>query len=111
MTIIQLSRPTSKPLQVMADAYSSLWPIFGEILVGSRRPHRHLVDWIEMHPDQETFESMMQDACYVRVSHEIRLGGIAALHIGLKPQAWLLVTETMTCLGKLFRVVDALTGC
>lgn len=95
----------------MADACSNLWPIFGEILIGNGKPHRHLVDSIRMHPDQETFESMMQDACYVRVNHEIRLGGIAVLHIGLKPQAQLLVTETMTCPGKLFRVVDGLTGC
>ena len=51
------------------------------------------------------------DACDVRVNHENLLGGIAALRIGLKPQAWFLITETMTCQGKLLRVFDPLTGC
>ena len=87
LTIVEFSRPTSKPLKMMADAYSSLWPTFGEILVGNGKPYRYLVESIKMHPDQETFRSMMQDAGYVHVSYENLMGGIAALHIGLKPQA------------------------
>jgi demethylmenaquinone methyltransferase / 2-methoxy-6-polyprenyl-1,4-benzoquinol methylase len=87
LTIIEFSKPTSKPLQLMADAYSSLWPKFGEILVGNGKPYRYLVDPIKMHPDQETFKSMMQDAGYAHVNYENLMGGIAALHIGLKPQA------------------------
>jgi demethylmenaquinone methyltransferase / 2-methoxy-6-polyprenyl-1,4-benzoquinol methylase len=87
LTIIEFSKPTSKPLQLMADAYSSLWPKFGEILVGNGKPYRYLVDSIKMHPDQETFKSMMQDAGYAHVNYENLMGGIAALHIGLKPQA------------------------
>ncbi len=86
LTIVDFSRPTSKPLQVMADAYSSLWPTIGEILVGNGKPYRYLVDPIKVHPDQETFKSMMQDAGYAHVSYENLMGGIAALHIGLKPQ-------------------------
>lgn len=86
LTIVDFSRPTSKPLRVMADAYSSLWPTIGEILVGNGKPYRYLVDSIKMHPDQETFKSMMQDAGYAHVSYENLMGGIAALHIGLKPQ-------------------------
>jgi demethylmenaquinone methyltransferase / 2-methoxy-6-polyprenyl-1,4-benzoquinol methylase len=87
LTMIEFSRPTSKPLQLMVDAYSSLWPKFGEILVGNGKPYRYLVDSIKMHPDQETFKSMMQDAGYAHVNYENLMGGIAALHIGLKPQA------------------------
>jgi demethylmenaquinone methyltransferase / 2-methoxy-6-polyprenyl-1,4-benzoquinol methylase len=86
LTIIEFSKPTSKPLQLMADTYSSLWPSFGKILVGDGKPYRYLVDSIKMHPDQETFKSMMQDAGYAFVNYENLMGGIAALHIGLKPQ-------------------------
>lgn len=87
LTIIEFSKPTSRPLQMMADAYSSLWPTFGEILVGNGKPYRYLVESIKMHPDQETFKSMMQDAGYAHANYENLMGGIAALHIGLKPQA------------------------
>jgi demethylmenaquinone methyltransferase/2-methoxy-6-polyprenyl-1,4-benzoquinol methylase len=87
LTIIEFSKPTSKPLQMLADAYSGLWPTFGRILVGDGKPYRYLVDSIKMHPDQETFKSMMQDAGYVHANYENMMGGIAALHIGLKPQA------------------------
>ena len=86
LTIIEFSKPTSKPLQMMADAYSSLWPTFGKILVGNGKPYRYLVDSIKMHPDQETFKSMMQDAGYAHAEYENLMGGIAALHIGLKSQ-------------------------
>jgi len=87
LTIIEFSKPTSKPLQMLADAYSGLWPTFGRVLVGDGKPYRYLVDSIKMHPDQETFKSMMQDAGYVHANYENMMGGIAALHIGLKPQA------------------------
>ncbi|MFO0541214.1 MAG: bifunctional demethylmenaquinone methyltransferase/2-methoxy-6-polyprenyl-1,4-benzoquinol methylase UbiE [Bosea sp. (in: a-proteobacteria)] len=86
LTIVEFSRPTSKPLRMMADAYSSLWPTLGEILVGNGKPYRYLVESIRMHPDQEAFKSMMQHAGYAHVSYENLMGGIAALHIGLKPQ-------------------------
>ena len=86
LTIIEFSKPTSKPLQRVADAYSRLWPTFGEILVGNGKPYRYLVESIKMHPDQETFKSMMQDAGYAHANYENLMGGIAALHIGLKPQ-------------------------
>ena len=87
LTIVEFSKPASKPLQMMADAYSSLWPAFGKIFVGNGKPYRYLVESIKMHPDQETFKSMMEDAGYAHVSYENLIGGIAALHIGLKPQA------------------------
>jgi demethylmenaquinone methyltransferase/2-methoxy-6-polyprenyl-1,4-benzoquinol methylase len=87
LTIIEFSKPTSRPVQVLADAYSGLWPTLGRILVGDGKPYRYLVDSIKMHPDQETFKSMMQDAGYAHANYENLMGGIAALHIGLKPQA------------------------
>jgi demethylmenaquinone methyltransferase / 2-methoxy-6-polyprenyl-1,4-benzoquinol methylase len=86
LTIVEFSKPTSKPLRLIADVYSSLWPTFGEIFVGSGKPYRYLVDSIKMHPDQETFKSMIQDAGYTHVNYENLVGGIAALHIGLKPK-------------------------
>lgn len=88
LTIIEFSRPTSRPVQMVADAYSRLWPTFGHILVGNGKPYRYLVESIKMHPDQETFKSMMQEAGYAHVTYENLMGGIAALHIGLKPQVW-----------------------
>ena len=86
LTIVEFSKPASKPLQLFADAYSSLWPAFGKIFVGDGKPYQYLVGSIKMHPDQETFKSIMQDAGYAHVSYENLMGGIAALHIGLKPQ-------------------------
>ena len=75
LTIIEFSKPTSKPLQLMADAYSSLWPSFGAILVGNGRPYRYLVESIKMHPDQEAFKSMMQDSGYAHVNYETSWAG------------------------------------
>lgn len=85
LTIIEFSKPTSKPLQKMADAYANLWPVFGKILVGDEKPYRYLVESIRMHPDQDTMTSMMQEAGYAHAGYENLMGGIAALHIGLKP--------------------------
>lgn len=86
LTIIEFSKPTSRRLQMMADAYASLWPTFGKILVGDAKPYKYLVESIKMHPDQENLRSMMQEAGYAHASYENLMGGIAALHIGLKPR-------------------------
>ena len=86
LTIIEFSKPTSPRLQIMADAYASLWPAFGKILVGDAKPYRYLVESIKMHPDQETLKSMMQEAGYAHAAYENLMGGIAALHIGIKPE-------------------------
>jgi demethylmenaquinone methyltransferase/2-methoxy-6-polyprenyl-1,4-benzoquinol methylase len=86
LTIIEFSKPTSRRLKMMADAYASLWPTFGRILVGDAKPYRYLVESIQMHPDQETLKTMIQNAGYEHATYENLMGGVAALHIGLKPR-------------------------
>ncbi|KAL6189050.1 hypothetical protein ACLB2K_040440 [Fragaria x ananassa] len=67
------------------DFYSfSVIPTLGELVAGDRDSYQYLVESICRFPPQETFASMIADAGFQKVEYENLVGGIVAIHSGLK---------------------------
>ncbi|KAL6194487.1 hypothetical protein ACLB2K_035571 [Fragaria x ananassa] len=67
------------------DFYSfSVIPTLGELVAGDRDSYQYLVESIRRFPPQETFASMIADAGFQKVEYENLVGGVVAIHSGLK---------------------------
>ncbi|MBA0762434.1 hypothetical protein Gotri_012039 [Gossypium trilobum] len=67
------------------DFYSfSVIPRLGEIVAGDRESYQYLVESIRRFPPQEKFASMIADAGFQKVEYENLVGGVVAIHSGLK---------------------------
>ncbi|XP_050936544.1 2-methoxy-6-polyprenyl-1,4-benzoquinol methylase, mitochondrial isoform X2 [Cucumis melo] len=67
------------------DYYSfSIIPAVGELVVGDRESYQYLVESIRKFPSQEKFASMIVDAGFQKVEYENLVGGVVAIHSGLK---------------------------
>jgi demethylmenaquinone methyltransferase/2-methoxy-6-polyprenyl-1,4-benzoquinol methylase len=82
--ILEFSKPANPALEKAYDMYSKLWPIAGKVVTGDSESYRYLVESIRMHPDQETLAEMMRDAGFDSCKYHDVIGGICAVHIGLK---------------------------
>ncbi|MCL6414968.1 bifunctional demethylmenaquinone methyltransferase/2-methoxy-6-polyprenyl-1,4-benzoquinol methylase UbiE [Aestuariirhabdus sp. Z084] len=86
LLVLEFSKTTHPLLSKIYDTYSfSLLPIIGKVVVDDADSYRYLAESIRMHPDQETLETMMGEAGFVRTSYHNMTGGIVALHRGIKP--------------------------
>ncbi len=78
----------SKPADALKPAYDlysfNILPSLGKLVAGDEASYRYLAESIRMHPDQETFVGMMQDAGFERCRYHNLAGGIVALHVGYK---------------------------
>ncbi|RDY04848.1 2-methoxy-6-polyprenyl-1,4-benzoquinol methylase, mitochondrial [Mucuna pruriens] len=67
------------------DYYSfSIIPYIGEMVAGDRESYQYLVESIRRFPSQEKFASMIADAGFQKVEYENLVGGVVAIHSGLK---------------------------
>ncbi|KAI4342330.1 hypothetical protein MLD38_026968 [Melastoma candidum] len=67
------------------DFYSfSVIPSMGEFVSGDRESYQYLVESIRRFPPQEKFASMIADAGFQMVEYENLVGGVVAIHSGLK---------------------------
>jgi demethylmenaquinone methyltransferase/2-methoxy-6-polyprenyl-1,4-benzoquinol methylase len=83
--VLEFSKPTSKPLEKLYDAYSfSLLPRMGKLVANDAESYRYLAESIRMHPDQETLKGMMEAAGFERCDVHNLTGGIVAVHRGFK---------------------------
>jgi len=83
--VLEFSKPTSKPLQKIYDAYSfGVLPRMGRLVANDPDSYRYLAESIRMHPDQETLKGMMEDAGFERCDVHNLTGGIVAVHRGFK---------------------------
>ncbi|GHU35775.1 ubiquinone/menaquinone biosynthesis C-methyltransferase UbiE [Betaproteobacteria bacterium] len=74
-----------KPLAPIYDAYSfKIIPRVGELVTQDEASYRYLAESIRMHPDQETLQSMMEDAGFENVEYFNLTMGVVALHRGFK---------------------------
>ncbi|MGB0360006.1 MAG: bifunctional demethylmenaquinone methyltransferase/2-methoxy-6-polyprenyl-1,4-benzoquinol methylase UbiE [Endozoicomonas sp.] len=86
LLVLEFSKTNNSLLTKVYDAYSfTLLPIMGKLVAGDYESYQYLAESIRMHPDQETLESMMQDAGFVNTTYHNMTGGIVALHKGVKP--------------------------
>ena len=78
----------SKPAAVLKPAYDfysfSVLPRLGKLIARDADSYRYLAESIRMHPDQETLQSMMQQAGFERCDYHNLSGGIVAIHRGYR---------------------------
>lgn len=84
LLVLEFSKPKYPLLDQAFTAYSSLWPTLGKIITSDADSYRYLVESIDMHPAQETLSLMFEDAGFTEVRYHNLIGGVVALHVGLK---------------------------
>ena len=87
LLVLEFSKPRSAWLRGSYRSFQSLWPLAGRVVVGDATPYRYLVDSIESHPNQAALSLMLRDAEFADVRADDLLGGIVAMHTGVKSDA------------------------
>jgi demethylmenaquinone methyltransferase/2-methoxy-6-polyprenyl-1,4-benzoquinol methylase len=83
--VLEFSHPGSRPLSKAYDLYSfSVLPALGRLIAGDSESYRYLAESIRMHPNQETLQTMMEQAGLERCDFFNLSGGIVAIHRGYK---------------------------
>ncbi|KAL4312529.1 hypothetical protein GQ457_01G049280 [Hibiscus cannabinus] len=82
---LELSHVEIPVFKELYDLYSfSVIPRLGEVVAGDRESYQYLVESIRRFPPQEKFASMIADAGFQKVEYENLVGGVVAIHSGLK---------------------------
>ncbi|KAF3942977.1 hypothetical protein CMV_030425, partial [Castanea mollissima] len=82
---LELSHVEVPVFKELYDYYSfSVIPAVGELVAGDRNSYQYLVESIRCFPSQETFASMIAAAGFQKVEYENLVGGVVAIHSGLK---------------------------
>jgi demethylmenaquinone methyltransferase/2-methoxy-6-polyprenyl-1,4-benzoquinol methylase len=83
--VLEFSHPVNRPLAKAYDVYSfSVLPALGRLIAADEDSYRYLAESIRMHPDQETLQTMMEQAGFERCDFFNLSGGIVAIHRGYK---------------------------
>lgn len=83
--ILEFSKVILPLLKKLYETYSFQFiPRLGQLIANDADSYRYLVESIDMHPDQETLKSMMENAGFSRVEYFNLTGGIVAIHKGYK---------------------------
>ncbi|XP_057454140.1 2-methoxy-6-polyprenyl-1,4-benzoquinol methylase, mitochondrial [Lotus japonicus] len=82
---LELSHVDIPVFKELYDYYSfKVIPHMGELVSGDRQSYQYLVESIRRFPPQEKFASMIADAGFQKVEYENLVGGVVAIHSGLK---------------------------
>jgi len=82
LLVLEFSKP-AKALKPAYDFYSfNILPKLGRLFAKDEESYRYLAESIRMHPDQDTLQSMMQQAGFERCDYHNLTGGIVAIHRG-----------------------------
>lgn len=82
---LELSHVSLPIFKELYDLYSfSVIPRIGEMVAGDRESYQYLVESIRRFPPQEKFASMIADAGFQKVEYENLVGGVVAIHSGIK---------------------------
>lgn len=82
--ILEFSQP-NEAIRPAYDLYSfKVLPVLGKLVADDPDSYQYLAESIRMHPDQETLQSMMEDAGFERCRYHNLAAGIVALHIGYR---------------------------
>ncbi len=87
LLVLEFSTPTNPLLETAYRTFQTLWPPVGKLLVGAAQPYQYLVESIRMHPNQKSLKQMFEDSGFVETGFHNLVGGIAAIHRGVKPEA------------------------
>lgn len=84
---LELSKPDSKFFRSLYFFYFyKILPILGAIAVGKKEPYAWLPESLTDFPDRKRLALMFEEAGLIHVESYAFSGGIAALHIGQKPE-------------------------
>ena len=87
LAILEFSKPVVPGFSFLFKAYfTKLLPFVGGLLSGSRSAYQYLPDSVSRFPDQKELAATIQRTGFDRVQYENLTGGIAALHLGMRPQ-------------------------
>ena len=59
-------------------------PHLGQWIAGDSESYEYLAESIRMHPNQDEFLKLMDDAGFINTEYQNMTGGIVALHFGEK---------------------------
>jgi demethylmenaquinone methyltransferase / 2-methoxy-6-polyprenyl-1,4-benzoquinol methylase len=84
---LELSKPESKAFRALYFFYFyKILPILGAIVVGKKEPYSWLPESLTDFPNRKRLAVMFEEAGLIHVESYAFTGGIAALHIGQKPE-------------------------
>ncbi|AGM40121.1 demethylmenaquinone methyltransferase [Spiribacter salinus M19-40] len=83
LVVLEFSQLYVASLRPLYDLYSfQLLPLMGRLVASDADSYRYLAESIRLHPDQETLQSMMEEAGFEDCGYINLSGGIVALHHG-----------------------------
>ncbi|MFM8356429.1 MAG: class I SAM-dependent methyltransferase [Gammaproteobacteria bacterium] len=85
LLVLEFSKPEHPLLDAAYGAFQALWPPAGRLIAGESSSYQYLVESIRMHPPQAVLKQMLSDAGFAAVEYHNLLGGIAAIHRGVRP--------------------------
>jgi demethylmenaquinone methyltransferase/2-methoxy-6-polyprenyl-1,4-benzoquinol methylase len=84
--VLEFSRPANALLRPLFNLYfRKVLPWIGRVVSGSRNAYSYLPASVQKFPDQSQLSLLMERAGFVQVGYENLTGGIAALHMGRRP--------------------------
>lgn len=87
VVVLEFSKPTTPVLRSVFRVYfTKVLPLFGGLISGSMSAYQYLPDSVSRFPDQTELASMMRQVGFAEVTFQNLSGGIAALHLGMRPQ-------------------------
>ena len=87
LAVLEFSKPQTPGLRTLFQFYfKKLLPIMGGAISGSRSAYTYLPDSVQTFPDQNQLASLITKVGFEEVSYENLTGGIAALHMGRRPE-------------------------
>lgn len=87
LAVLEFSKPVIPGFSFLFKAYfTRLLPLVGGLLSGSKRAYQYLPDSVSRFPDQKELAETMRRMGFDQVQFENLTGGIAALHLGMRPK-------------------------
>jgi demethylmenaquinone methyltransferase / 2-methoxy-6-polyprenyl-1,4-benzoquinol methylase len=85
--VLEFSKPTNAMLRPIFGVYfRKVLPLMGGLISGSPTAYSYLPVSVQKFPDQRQLSLLMQRAGFDHVGFENLTGGVAALHMGRRPQ-------------------------
>jgi demethylmenaquinone methyltransferase / 2-methoxy-6-polyprenyl-1,4-benzoquinol methylase len=86
VAVLEFSKPTVPGFRPLFHFYfTKLLPFVGGLVSGSRGAYQYLPDSVSRFPDQRQIASLMREVGFKEVEYQNLTGGIAALHLGQRP--------------------------
>jgi demethylmenaquinone methyltransferase/2-methoxy-6-polyprenyl-1,4-benzoquinol methylase len=87
VAVLEFSRPANAILRPLFNLYfRRVLPLMGGLVSGSLSAYTYLPASVQKFPDQSQLSLLMEQAGFVQVGYENLSGGIAALHLGQRPE-------------------------